>query len=247
MTGLIALDCAERGGRSYVARVRYDGLARVSRAQREGDAVRVVVAQLGPGIIGGDRYASEVRVGRDASLVVTGQMATPVYARAAAPASTTHAGWQVGAGATLVVRAEPLMLDHGARHDASATIDVAGDGCAFVADIVTVAPGALARLRTVARIDGRLVARDACDLRANGAAVATLFVVCADDAARAAIAAVLEPLVAAAPNVRGGCGATNGAVIVRATSARVWAAQLLVDACIAALRPATRIAGLNAG
>ncbi len=234
MTGSVALECAVRGGRSCVARVRYDGLSRVSRARRDGDAVHVVLAHLGPGIIGGDRYASEVCVEGGASLVVTGQMATPVYASVAA--SSMHARWLVDAGASLVVRAEPLMLDAGARHDAHATIDVAGDGCALVADIVTVGRDALARLRVAARIDGRLVARDACDLREDGGAIATLFVICADAGARAAIATVLEPIVAAAPGVRGGCGATDGALVVRATSPRVWAAQRLIDACVTAVR-----------
>jgi len=233
MTGSIALACAQRGGRSYLERIRYDGLWRVSRPQRDGDDVRVVAAHLGPGIIGGDRYASDVRVAAGARLVVTGQMATPVYARDGA--SATDARWDVAPGGSLVVRGEPLMLDARARHDVHTTIDVAGDGCAIVTDIVTVAPGALARFRTAARIDGRLVARDACDLRAGAGAITTLLVVCASAERRAAFAALLEPIVAAA-DVRGGLGATDGAVIVRATSARVWPAQRLIEACVGALR-----------
>jgi urease accessory protein len=238
VTGSVALDCALRGGRSCIARVRYDGLSRVSRARRDGDAVGVVLGHLGPGIIGGDRYALDVRVEPHASLVVTGQMATPVYARTGA--SSMHAHWRVDAGASLVVRAEPLMLDAGARHDAHATIDVAADASAIVADIVTVAPGALVRLRTNARIDGHLVARDACDLRAGAGAVATLIVVCADGGARAAMAALLDPIVASAPGVRGGVGTLPGALVVRATGARVWAAQRLVEACVTAVRARAR-------
>jgi hypothetical protein len=136
----------------------------------------------------------------------------------------------------LIVRPEPLMLAAAARHDATAAIAVEGDGCAIVADIVTVSPEALVRLRTTARIDGRLVLRDACDLRAQAGAVATLFAVCADGVDRAAMAAMLEPIVATAPGVRGGLGATAGAIVVRATASRVWAAQRLVERCIAALR-----------
>jgi hypothetical protein len=232
MTGTIALACAQRGGRSYLARIHYDGLWRVSRPQRDGDDVRVVAAHLGPGIIGGDRYASDVHVAAGARLMVTGQMATPVYARDGA--SSTDARWQVAPGASLAVRGEPLMLDAGARHDVRTTIEVAGDGCAIVADVVTVAPGALARLRTIARIDGQLVARDACDLRGSGGAIVTLIAVCAGAPARAAMAARLEPILAAAPGVRGGLGATAGSVILRATSDRVWAAQQLVAACVRA-------------
>jgi urease accessory protein len=234
VTGRIALACAQRDGRSYLAHVRYEGLSRVSRPRRDGNAVQVVVAHLGPGIIGGDRYATDVRVERDATLVVTGQMATPVYARDGS--SALQARWQVAPGASLVVRAEPVMLDAGAQHGQETSIDVAGDGCAIVGDIVTVAPGALARVRTTARIDGRLVARDACDLRAGSGAITTLLVVCASAERRAAFAALLEPIVAAAADVRGGLGATDGAVIVRASSARVWPAQRLIEACVGALR-----------
>ncbi len=227
MTGRIALACAQRGGRSYLARIRHEGLSRVSRPQRAGDAAHLVMAHLGPGVMGGDRYGLDVIVDADASLVLTGQMATPVYARHAP--SSLAATWQVAAGGSLVVRGEPVMLDAGAQHEMRTTVDVAGDGCALLADIVTVAPGALARVRTTARIDGRLVVRDACDLTGFAGAIATVIVVCADAARRKAIAAVLAPHVADARDVRGGLGATSGAVIVRAMSERVWALQRLID------------------
>jgi urease accessory protein UreH len=245
VSGRLALTCAVRDGRSRIAHVRYEGLARVSRAQRDGDAAHVVVAHLGPGILGGDAYHTGVRVEAGAALVVTGQMATPVYARAAP--SSVHAAWTVERDALLVVRAEPLMLDTSARHDVTTSIDVASGGCAIVADIVTVGPGACARMRTSARIDGRLVARDACDLGAPSAAVATLLVVCADDARRAAFAASIESILAAAGDTRGGIGATPGALLVRATGARVWPLVRLVDDLISALRPRPRALASTSG
>ncbi len=240
MSGRLALACALRDGRSRIARVRYEGLARVSRAQPDGDAARVVVAHLGPGILGGDAYATDVRVEAGASLVVTGQMATPVYARERP--SSTHFAWTVERDASLIVRAEPLMLDAGARHDVVTTIDVATGGFAIVADLVTVGPGATARLRTTARIDGRLVARDACDLHAQAVAVATLLVVCDDDARRATVSSAIATALAGADpaHVRAGLGATPGAVLVRATGARVWPLARLVDALISAVRPLPR-------
>ncbi len=230
MTGNIALTCAQRDGRSYLSHIRYEGLSRVSRPHRVGDAAHAVLAHLGPGVIGGDRYALDVHVDANASLLLTGQMATPVYARDAS--SSLAARWRVETGASLVVRAEPVMLDDGARHEMRTTIDVAGDGDALVADIVTVASGALARVRTLARIDGRIVARDACDLPAFAGAIATITIVCADAARRDAIATALGPIVA---DAHGGLGATAGAVLVRAMNARVWPLQRLVDAALATL------------
>ncbi len=213
MTGRIALTCAQRDGRSYLSHIRYDGLSRVSRPQRAGGAAHLMLAHLGPGVIGGDRYALDVEVQAGASLLLTGQMATPVYARTAA--SSLDAAWQVETGASLIMCGEPVMLDAGARHEMCTTIDVAGDGYA------------LARVRTIARIDGRVVARDACDFRAFAGAIATITIVCADAARREAIAASLAPLAAAA---RGGLGATPGAVILRAANDRVWPLQTLVNA-----------------
>jgi len=236
MTGSVALACVQRDGRSYLSRIRYDGLSRVSRPQRAGNAARIVLAHLGPGVIGGDRYALDVHVAEHASLVVAGQMATPVYARSAA--SSLDATWHVASGASLVVCGEPVMLDAGAQHEIRTTLDVDGAGCAILADIITVAPAALARVRTVARIDGRVVARDACDLHAFSGATATIVIVCTDEARRAAIVAALEPLVAASRDVRGGLGATDGAVIVRAVRESVWALQRYVDALVAAARVA---------
>jgi urease accessory protein len=217
MTGSIALACAERDGRSYLSRIRYDG--------------------LGPGVIGGDRYALDVHVEANASLLVAGQMATPVYAHSAT--SSLDATWHVASGASLVVCGEPVMLDAGARHDIRTTLDVDGSGCAILADIVTVAPAALARVRTIARIDGRVVARDSCDLAALSGCLATIVVACADAARRARLAVALETVIAVSPpGVRAGVGATDGAVVVRAAGDQIWYVQRFVGLLIAAARDA---------
>ena len=232
MTGSVALTCAQRDGRSYLSRIRYDGLSRVSRPQRAGDAAHVVLAHLGPGVIGGDRYTLDVRVEPDASLLVTGQMATPVYARDAS--SSVDASWQVAGGASLVVRAEPVMLDAGARHDMRTALDVAGDGRAILADVVTVPPTARARLRTIVRIDGRIVVRDACDLHGIAGAVATVIIACPGPERRERIIEALAPLVASTEGAIGGIGGSADVVIVRARSEAVWGLQQRVASLIAA-------------
>jgi urease accessory protein len=234
VSGRIVLACARSGGRSSVMHLRYEGLSRVSRPRRDAGAAHVVLAHLGPGILGGDVYDLDVAVEPDAALFVTGQMATPVYARERP--SSLRAAWRVARGGSLAVRGEPLMLDTGARHDVDVTLDVAGGASAVLADIVTLGAGAVARLRTTARIAGRLVARDACDLRAHAGAIATVVAVCDDAGRRAAMAGALHAALGAAGGVRGGIGSTAGAVVLRATGTRVWDLQRLVDAGVNGIR-----------
>jgi urease accessory protein len=227
VSGSLALTCALRAGRSRVVSVRYDGLSRVSRAQRDGDAAKAIVAYLGPGILGGDVYGVDVHVDAAARLVIEGQMATPVFARDVP--SSVRARWRVERGASLIVRAEPLMLDRHARHAVHATLDVASGGFAALAEIVTVAGDACAKMRTTARIDGRLAVRDACDVRGRDEAVATVIVVCDDEPRRAALADAMQVTLLASRGVRGGVGVTHGALVLRATSTSVWALRCLVD------------------
>lgn len=193
---------------------------------------RVVLAHLGPGILGGDRYASRVRLEPDAVLGVTGQMATPVYA--CRGSSSTEASWDVATGGALSVRTEPVMLDAGATHDMFSCIDMAPDATAIFADIVTVAAGAVARLRTTVRVNERLVLRDACDLRARPGAVATVLVVAGGAARRAAMTVAAQGLLDGTTDVRGGLGGTPAALVLRATSDRVWALQRLIDCLLSA-------------
>lgn len=95
--------------------MRSEGLLRASRGFREGDAVRVVVAMLGPGYVRGDRFAICGRVGPDAHLVVGAQSAA--RALAGTPASSSIAAWWVGEGATLELHNEPLVVFEGAVHE----------------------------------------------------------------------------------------------------------------------------------
>ncbi len=243
-TGSIALTCAMREGRSCIPHVRYDGLARVSRARRNGAASHVVVAHLGAGILGGDAFTTAVDVDPEAALVVAGQMALPVYAGSAA--STTRTTLRIARDASLVFRSEPLMLDVNAQHDAEATVDAAAGAIAIVADVVVAGSGAVARMRTTARIDGRLVLRDACNLRSDSGAVATVIVVCDDELRRAAMSLALERVIAEAA-VRAGLGATGAALVVRAVSPRVWSLQRLVDDLVTSIQSPEPLRLLRSG
>ncbi len=228
MTGSIALTCAQRDGRSYLSKIRHDGLSRVSRPQRAGDAAHVVLSHLGPGVIGGDHYTLDARVEANASLLVTGQMATPVYAREGA--SSVNAAWHVANGAALFVRSEPVMLDNGARYDMHTSLDVAGEGLAIFSEIVTVSGEGLARSRCIVRVDGRVDARDACDLQDFSGVMATFIVACPITWHRKAIVNSLAPIVKRSYNVQAGVGGAKATIIIRAASKQVWELQTFISA-----------------
>jgi hypothetical protein len=83
-------------------------------------------------------------------------------------------------------------------------------------------------------IDGRLVARDACDLDERADATATVIVAGGDAVFRAATIERFEPLLDMHPAVRAGLGATRDVLVVRATSRRVWELQCWVDDLVGA-------------
>jgi len=161
--GRLALACVYAGGRTRLKTLRFEGLARSSRALADtGGAIRVLTAALGPGFLGGDGVTRDIDVGAGATLIVAAQMATPVFAGAAPSRGLTRAS--VAAGGALYAPGEPLLIAPGARHETSAELTICGDGVAFIAEIVALGFGARLRARTSAWIDGRLAVRDACDL-----------------------------------------------------------------------------------
>lgn len=237
MDGHLGLVCINRDGRSRLTTLCFDGLARASRALREPrGAARVVTATLGPGLLGGDAVTRDTVVASGATLVVAAQMATPVFAGNAP--SRSDARSRVAAGAELYVTGEVLLLAPRSAHEVSAAFDVSGDGFAVHAEIVVLGAGARLRSRTSARIDGRLVVRDACDLDGDGSgrALLTAIVVSADSQRRACLAALLQGLLGEDPAIRGGLGATDGATIVRAQAPGAWPLQRLLDRIVALAR-----------
>lgn len=237
MNGGLALVCTQRDGRSRLTTLRFDGLARASRALREpGGAVRVVSSTLGPGLLGGDNVTRAIDVASGAALVVAAQMATPIFAGKAP--SRSDARSRVAAGAELYLTGEVLLLAPGAVHEVTAELDVLGDGFAVQAEIVVLGCGARLRSRTAARIDGRLVVRDACDLDGEGSerALLTAILVSADAKRRARLTAPLQGLLGEESAIRGGVGTTDGATIVRAQARGAWPLQRLLDRIVALAR-----------
>jgi hypothetical protein len=125
------------------------------------------------------------------------------------------------------------VLAPGARHESYAEVDISSDGFALAADVVIIGKGAYLRSRFTARIDGRLVVRDATDLEGDGTeALLTAIVVTGDPDRRAATVRFMETLLAAEPAVRGGIGATAGAAILRARAHGAWPLQILLERLI---------------
>lgn len=214
--GAVELVCERRGARSVVTRAHHTGLGRSSRLPRRSDgAAHVMLGTLGPGVLRGDRFVTTGRLGPDASLVVTGQMVTPVFPGAAA---TLETHWEVATGATLCVIGQPLVPLTGSNLASVLTVDVAGSGLAIAAETLALGADAGLRARTLGRIDGSVVLRDVLELRpahARADAVGSVYAIVADAALRARLTAEAWALTTSVPNVRGGVGGCDGAVVVR--------------------------------
>lgn len=237
MDGRLALACVYAGGRTRLKTLRFEGLARSSRALADtGGAIRVLTAALGPGFLGGDGVTRDIDVGAGATLIVAAQMATPVFAGAAPSRGLTRAS--VAAGGALYAPGEPLLIAPGARHETSAELTICGDGVAFIAEIVALGFGARLRARTSAWIDGRLAVRDACDLEGERRerALLSAIVVTADAVRRDVLATRYTAAAAEHAAVRCGVGATGGAIIIRAGASGAWALQQFLEHIVAITR-----------
>lgn len=221
--GSVALTCDVDAGRTRLRAIRCEGLSRSSRAfAAPSGAISLMLSTLGPGVLAGDRFTFEGTLAERASLVACGQMATPVFAGAAP--SQSDAGWQVADGARLVVASEPLLLEAGSAHSAAAAFEISGGGSVVAVDTFGLRGPARLSLRTCATLDGRLVYRDALEIRSNlDGAYGTVALIAADGAARAAFLERAQNVLREfEPGVWAGCGETEAAAVVRLSGARVW-------------------------
>ena len=208
-----------RDGRTVVGRIRAEGLCRASRPFREGAAARVVVSQLGPGLVRGDMFASGGRVDAGAHLIVAGQMATRVLS--GPDPVTTAAEWRIAAGATLELVAEPTLICPGASYASRTELCLEPGARAVVMELVHRERGAALTIATVARRDARLALHDVLHFEpddADAGAIGTLAVF----GVHAGLAAV--------DSAADGCTAVrigidmlrDGDLLVRVAGERVW-------------------------
>jgi len=227
----LSLEAHERDGRTVVARVRAGGLWRTSRPFRDGDAARVVVSQLGPGMVRGDAFAVSGRVARGAHLIVAGQMATRVLS---GPEPVTSAAeWTVEGGGCLELRAEPTLIAAGAAYDARITLRLEPGARAHVVELVRRERGAALRVVTVALRGERHALVDALRFDPgddDDGAIGTLIVLGPVDLA------ALDRAAERCAGVRVGIGVTrDGDVLVRVVGPQVWPVRVALDTIRAAI------------
>jgi hypothetical protein len=151
-SGSLRIFAVRRAGRTVVETLRQEGLARCSRplpdSSRSG-ATRLVVSQLGPGFVRGDRFTTDGELGPGGQLTVAAQAAARVLGEGAASEALTT--WRLGAGARLFMAGEPTMLYAGATNRSYSTVTL-GAG-ASLAWIDAIAPyGAFERATTQLRV-----------------------------------------------------------------------------------------------
>ncbi len=228
-SGTLHIAASRRGDRTVVDTVRYEGLMRCSRpfAAADGSA-RLVVAQLGPGFVRGDRFAVRGELGAGAALHIESQAATRAIGEG--DASQLETRWQLGTEASLVSMAEPTVAYTDASHRTRTTVTLARG--ASLAWLDAVAPnGHFERFETSLRVffGERLALHDALRLtpeRLGAGVVSACFMRAGMSAARSAelvhAADALGARLAEGDDLALGIGSpAAGGVIVRARGARI--------------------------
>ncbi len=158
-SGSLTLSARRSGTRTILDRVRFEGIARCSRAFPDGDAARVVLSQLGPGVVRGDAVAIAGHVGAGAHLIVTSQSATRLLG-GPRPAGAT-ADWTLDDGAILELISEPLVASADSDYAGQTHIALAASALVLATDVACVPRAARVRLRTIVTRGGRELLYDA--------------------------------------------------------------------------------------
>jgi urease accessory protein UreH len=215
----LRLEAQVREGRTVLSRIRSAGLSRSSRPFREGAAARVVVSQLGPGMVRGDVFSVGGRVEAGAHLIVAGQMATRVLS--GPEPVTTAAAWHVEEGATLELLAEPTLVCNGASLLARTQLTLAAGAGALVVELLRRERGAALSVTTTIRAGERLALADALHWSIEDE----------DDAAIGTLVAIGMPVdLGELDRVADGLGACrvgigalrDGGILARARGTSVW-------------------------
>ena len=234
-TGSLDITARRLGQRTVLGRVRYEGISRCSRAFAEGDAVRVVTSQLGPGVVQGDLIVSSGRLEAGAHLIVTQQAATRLMGGKRSARAQTH--WALDAGALLELLGEPLIGYTDARYDAVTTVDLAAGARVLISEIACTPTDSAVRIRTSVQQHSRELFYDAFDAAAAGPQVIGSFSVIGIDApCIARVLAALDAVSADDDDTRQGAGALPAGVFARILGNDVWT----VRAALIALRGAAR-------
>jgi urease accessory protein UreH len=206
-----------RDERTVLSRVRTDGLWRASRPFREGNATRIVLSHLGPGMIQGDSFHSTGTVSSNAHLIVREQMATRILpGRNAASAS---AYWTVAPGARLDLIFEPVIVTSGASYNGKLFITAGADSVVVVSELLVCESGASAKTSMTIERHGRVEAIDNLRLDGPSESTGTLVIVGHEDRE------ALNLALANDENVRVGVGQLRGGAILARVAGPISAVQ----------------------
>lgn len=173
-TGELRLGVGRRGDRAIATRQYHRGALRVIRPHYLDDSGQVsyVIVNPGGGYLGGDRYALDVEVDADASLLLTTQSATKVY-RTPGGHAQQDARIRLAAGAVLEYVPDQLIAYREASYRQRTVIEMDPTARLVLAEVVT--PGWSpdgtpfrydeVRLRTDVHVGGRLAVVDNLLLR----------------------------------------------------------------------------------
>jgi urease accessory protein len=240
-SGSLTIAACRAGPRTILERVRFDGISRCSRAFADGDAARVMLSQLGPGVVRGDRITTGGVVRAGAHLIVTNQAATRLMG--GGRQARAEAAWSIEAGALLELIGEPLVALADSRYDASTVIDLGPGAVVLTTEIACVPAGANVRLRTSIRRRGRELFYDALEPAAAAPyTVGTFALAGLAEEHVVPLVAALDHAADAAAGARLGVGALQSGVVVRMLATDIWTVRSILQA----LRTAARTALLPA-
>lgn len=229
-TGHIALSVAAANGRTRRARVHEDGSLRVRFPNAAPESLEAVIVNTGGGMTGGDRFAIEIALEADASLIAGSAAAEKIY-RSNGPDAEMTVELSLADGARLAWLPQETILFDSARLTRRIDVDLSASATLLMAEAVVFGRAAMGEAmnhgaftdRWRVRRDGRLIYADTARLdgaiaaklampavAAGGIAIATVLIAPADDDKLAAVRALSE-------NFSGevGISAWNGIAVVR--------------------------------
>ena len=208
-TGHIALAVAARGRRTQRSRVHEEGSLRVRFPHAEADALEAVIVNTGGGMTGGDRFAIDIALAEEASLIAGTAAAEKIY-RSTEPDAEMNVRLTLAEGARLAWLPQETILFDRARLSRRIEVDLAGSASLLLAEAVVFGRAAMGEAmrqgffadRWRVRRAGKLVFADSARLNgavadklaapaaaAGGIAIATVLVAPGDDATLAAVRA----------------------------------------------------------
>jgi urease accessory protein len=142
-TGSLAARFGVRAGRTALVGLRCQPPLQALRALERGAGAELVVATLGPGVMGGDELALAVEAGPGTDVRVGSTGATRVLPARAGRGAAMDVRLVVGEGARLAYLPRPTIVQAGALYRQRIEVELAAGARALIGEVMV--PGRLAR------------------------------------------------------------------------------------------------------